>query len=79
MFAELRKTATAFIRVQNFRKLRQTQFVYLMSRQKLFKSNENKQNLPQVKDCGTSGKCDSFYLFEELRKKQIAMVCLLNI
>ena len=41
MFAEFRKIATAFIRVENFCKLRQPRFVDLTSRQNLFKSNEN--------------------------------------
>ena len=39
-FAELREIATAFFHAQNFCKLRQLRFVYLMSRQNLFKSNE---------------------------------------
>ena len=37
------------------------------------------QSLPQVKDCGTSGKCDSFDLFGKLQKNQTAIVCLLNV
>ena len=37
------------------------------------------QSLPQVKDCGTSVKNDSFDLFGELQKNQTALVCLLNI
>ena len=36
------------------------------------------QTLPQVKDCGTSGKCDSFVLIGELCTNQTAVVCLLN-
>ena len=37
------------------------------------------QSLPQVKDCGTSGKGDSFDLFGELQKNQTALACLLNV
>ena len=37
------------------------------------------QDLPQVKDCGTSGRCDSFDLTGELRRNQTAIVCLLNV
>ena len=78
-FAEIWENATAFILVQDFCKLRQSQFVYFMSRQNLFTSIENNQKLPQVKDCRTSRKCDSFDLFSELRKKQTALICLLNV
>ena len=37
------------------------------------------QSLPQVKDCGTSGKDDSFHLFGELQKNQKDLDCLLNV
>ena len=42
-FAELREIATAFIHAQNFCKLRQLRFVYLMYRQNVFTSSENNQ------------------------------------
>ena len=50
-----------------------------MSRQNFFKSNENNTKLPQVKDCGTSGKCDNFDLFGEIQKNQTASVSLINV
>ena len=37
------------------------------------------QNLPQVKDFGTSRKCDIFVLIAELRRNQTAIVRLLNV
>ena len=78
-FAELRETATTFVHAQNFCKLRQIRFVDLMSRQIYSKAMKRTQCLPQVKNCGTSGKCDSLDLTGELRRIQTAIVCLLNV